>query len=356
MNAPDFHTRLRRWLQGWREPGTAELCVAVQRLLGAFAASADAVSLQRLKEGVHRLQVDTQTSRRSVILKRHEPAIAQRDRLVLERWLPQLALGDRCARLLAAAAERQGLWVWHVYEDLGDETLVVRRSRPSLRAVIDLVAELHTRAARHPILPEVRRHARDHGIHFLRTSVRDAIDSLEALNGAGRRLPADSEMAGRRLLERLRDLLDDVPRRARAMADAGEPDTLLHGDLWPENVFVTPNGHGVRARLIDWDHVSVGPASYDLSTLIYRSPVEDRGWILEQYREAVEGRGWDLPANAELNLLFHTAEIARCASCIPWPVIALNEGADWGAGHLVEIERWFEELRFLLPDDGRSPG
>ncbi len=136
------------------------------------------------------------------------------------------------------------------------------------------------------------------------------------------------------------------------MADAGGPDTLLHGDLWPENVFVAPNGRGVRARLIDWDHVSVGPACYDVSTVLYRAPAEERAWVLERYREAVEARGWTLPPNDELNLLFHTAESARCASCIPWPVIALNEGAEWGARQLVEIEQWFRVLRPPLPDGG----
>jgi hypothetical protein len=350
MSAPDFRTRLRRRLQRWREPGAAELCAVVRELLGAAAESARTMRLQRFQEGVYRLRIGSQAGCHSVILKRHEPAIAQRDRLTLERWLPQLGLGDRCARLLAGAAERRRLWVWHVYEDLGDETLAVRRSKPSLRAAIDLIADLHTRAARHAILPEVRRHSRDHGIDFFYTSVRDAIAALEALNPDRRSLPAESATARARLLEQLHDLLEDAPRRAQAMADAGGPDTLLHGDLWPENIFLTPNGDGFHAQLIDWDHVSVGPASYDLSTVIYRAPAEERTWVLERYREAVEAQGWTLPANDELNLLFHTAESARCASCIPWPVIALNEGEEWGARHLVEIERWFEVLRRPLSD------
>jgi len=352
MSASELGTRLRRRLQSWREPGAAELCVALQELLGDAAESAQSMRVQRFQEGVYRLRIGSPTGCRSVILKRHEPTIAHRDRLTLERWLPRLGLGDRCARLLAAAAERRGLWVWHVYEDLGDETLAVRCSRPALGAAIDLVADLHTRAARHPLIPEVRRHAPDHGIHFFRTNVRDAIDALDALKLGRRKLPAESATARVRLLEHLHKLLDDAPRRAQAMADAGEPDTLLHGDLWPENVFVTPNGRGVRARLIDWDHVSVGPSSYDLSTILYRAPAEERAWVLERYREAVEARGWTLPANDELNLLFHTAESARCASCIPWPVIALNEGAEWGARQLVEIEQWFKVLRPPLPDGG----
>lgn len=350
MSAPGFLARLRRRLQRWEEPGAAELCAVVEELLGGAAESASTMRLQRFKEGVYRLRIGSQTGFHSVILKRHEPAIAQRDRLAFERWLPRLGLGDRCARLLAAAAERRGLWVWHVYEDLGDETLAVRRSKPSLRAVIDLIAELHTKAAGHPILPEVRRHVPDHGIHFFCANMRDAIDALEGLSPNRRSLPAESTTARARLLERLHDLLGDAPRRAQAMAEAGGPDTLLHGDLWPQNVFVAPSGNGVRARLIDWEHVGVGPVSYDVSTVLYRAPAEDRAWVLERYREAVKARGWILPANDELNLLFHTAESARCASCIVWPVIALNEGAEWGADRLVEIEQWFDVLRPPLPD------
>jgi len=39
------------------------------------------------------------------------------------------------------------------------------------------------------------------------------------------------------------------------MEDAG-PETLLHGDLWPKNVFLSTTDGAQRARLIDWDHVA----------------------------------------------------------------------------------------------------
>jgi nucleoside-diphosphate-sugar epimerase len=78
------------------------------------------------------------------------------DRLVVDRWLPAVGLGDRCAPLLATAAARQGRWVWQLYEDLGDETLDRCPERTRVESAVDLVAELHTRAAGHPLLPEVR--------------------------------------------------------------------------------------------------------------------------------------------------------------------------------------------------------
>src|SRR2546422_8319021 len=43
---------------------------------------------------------------RSLILKRSEPAIAHLNRLVAERWLPAIGLGDRCAPLLATAVSQ----------------------------------------------------------------------------------------------------------------------------------------------------------------------------------------------------------------------------------------------------------
>ena len=141
MSGADFGTGLRGRLHHWKEPGVAELCAALQDLLGKTAESARTVRLQRFQEGVYRLRIGSETGANSVVLKRHEPAIAQRDRLTIGRWLPRLGLGDRCARLLAAAAERQGLWVWHVYEDLGNDTLAVHCSRETLLATIDLISE-----------------------------------------------------------------------------------------------------------------------------------------------------------------------------------------------------------------------
>ena len=98
----------------------------------------------------------------------------------------------------------------------------------------------------------------------------------------------------------------------------------------------------------------MGPFSYDVSTFLYQSPAEERAWILRRYREAVARAGWRLPTDGELNLLFHTAETARCANCLLWPAMALlNDGAEWGVAALVEIERWFEALRPPLADSRR---
>jgi hypothetical protein len=341
----DVQKRLAGPLGKWREPGAAELCDLIGRMLNGGCA--DSLDLDRLKTGVYRLRIGGGPMR-TVMLKRLTPAIAQTDRLVAERWLPALGLAHRSPRLLAGAAERDGRWVWHAYEDIGDETLDTWRDPSRLAAAVGLVAELHTRGANHPLMPEVRWRARDHGVHFFISNVRDAIASLEALATLRRDVPPAFWPARTRLLQRLYGLLEDAPRRVRLMEEAAGPDTLLHGDLWPKNVFVTLADEGVRARFIDWDHVGAGPFTYDLSTFLYRSSPEERPWILRWYREAVERAGWRLPEPGELNLLLHTAETARYVHCLLFVVMAiLNDEADWAVHDLVNWDGWFAELRPL---------
>src|SRR5256712_10003264 len=93
----------------------------------------------------------------------------------------------------------------------------------------------------------------------------------------------------------------------------GGPETLLHGDLWTTNTFVATTGDGLVARLIDWDHAAVGPASYDLSTFLYRFPRRERPWILEAYRRRPPGAARVLPPDPDPTLPFRTRRDARLA-------------------------------------------
>jgi len=343
---------LERSLEQWQEPGGPNLCELLQRIVGdgLGAGSERTMQLERLKQAVYRLRIVSAPDR-SLVLKRHAPAVAQADRLLVERWLPALGLGDGCPRLVAAAAEREGRWVWHVYEDLGDESLAVQRVPQRLAAAVDFIADLHTRAAGHALLPEVRWRARDHGVHFFTANLGDAIAALEALATPPREVPREFAGARERLLCLLHRLREDAPRRVRLMQEVGGSDTLLHGDLWPKNVFVSMAGTNPRARLIDWDHVGAGPFSYDLSTFLYQSSAEERPWIVRRYHDAVSRAGWCFPGTEELNLLCHTAESARYAHCILFDAIAaLHDGAAWGISELMDYERWFEALRPPLPE------
>src|SRR5207244_1111064 len=169
-----------------------------------------------------------------------------------------------------------------------DDTLAARPALERVGAAIDLVAELHTRAARHAaVLADVRRYGRDLGMAYFISNVGEAVASLEALSASGIETPPEHVGLPDRLRERLIGLLAEVPRRARIFKEAAGPDTLLHGDLWTTNIFVSSSAEGPRARLIDWAHVGVGPFSFVLSTFIYRFPAALRPRLLDRCRKAV---------------------------------------------------------------------
>src|SRR2546426_4402309 len=101
-----------------------------------------------------------------------------------------------------------------------------------IESAVELVAELHMRAAGHPLLPEVRKYSKDLGLPFFITNVGDAIRGLEDLPGAAIQPPKEMMVLRDCLLDRLYPLVVDKPRRAEVLKDSGGPDTLLHGDLW----------------------------------------------------------------------------------------------------------------------------
>jgi len=339
---------LRATLEAREEPGVAELLDALQTVVSEARVHEAALELTPLKRRVYRLHLN-ESRAHSVILKRSEPAIAQLNRLVAERWLPALRLGDHCAALLATAADRQGRWYWQIYEDLGVDTLERQSDRLRVGATTDLIAELHGRGAGHALLPEVRQHGKDLGLAFFAGNVGDAIRGLERLGGE--ETPGELRSLGDRLLQRMYPLAVDMPNRAQVLKDAGGPDTILHGDLWRHNAFATVSAGAVHVQLIDWDHVGVGPLAYDLSTFLMRFPAAERPWILDRYRDTLCRAGLQLPSEHELNVLFETAEYARFANRVSWAAMAwLHEGAEWVSIELAEIERWFEALRPILAE------
>jgi len=347
---------LRETLEAHGLLGVAELCAVLPGVYGGGGGGSQVrghiVGLRRLKSRVYRLQTEVSGQVRSLVLKRSDPGPARRALLVARRWLPAIGLRDRCPQVLGTAADQRGEWVWHIYEDLGDSTLEAAKwDRQRVAVAVNLIAELHARSAGHPVLAECRRDGSDLGTAYYAASVRDAIQRLESLRPPRMALSPEQQSVRDRLLDRLYALRDEQPRRARLLADHGGPDVLLHGDLWTTNMFVEAGPNGLRARLIDWDRVGVGPMSYDLSTFLYRFPPSERPWILDHYREAVAAAGWRLPAARDLNLLFGTAECARYANHAIWPAVALlGEGAEWGFAALAEVARWFDVLQPVLPD------
>ncbi len=336
-------------LDGCGQPGLPELRGLLQELLGGPAAEGSFLGHSTLKPQsmrVFRLRFDVNGHPNTFIVKRLSPAIAHRIELAAKRWLPAAGLGGLGPPLAGSVADHGGDCVWHVYHDLGPHELDPGHASPeAVQAAIEQIARMHTRFAGHPLLGEVRLHGGDLGIQFFRANVKDAVYALDAW-GAG---PSD-EALRLRLLQRLDALRRELPQRERLVEEWGGPETLLHGDLWAVNVFVTETKDGLQARLIDWDHIAVGPFSYDLSTFLLRFPPDQRQSILEFYRKEVETQGWRLPAQSTLNALFETAEYARFVNRIVWPAIALvMDHAEWATDALAEVEHWFEQFKPVLP-------
>jgi len=338
-------------LEGNGQLGLPELRNLLQELLAEPEAAGQLIDQHRLKPCVYRLRFEINGLVRSLVIKRLDPDIAQRNRLVARRWLPAVGLSQSGPPLLGTAAERSGRCVWQVYEDLGDWTLDASDPDPNqVKAVVELIAQIHIRFAGHALLRECRLWGGDLGIHFYISNVRDAINALQALRPPAVELSSERSALRDRLLERMYKLLSEQSYRAQVMAELGGPETLLHGDLWTENMLVIPSRNSLQVRLIDWDHAGVGPISYDLSAFLLRFPTHDRHWILACYQDAVCHLNWRLPASSDLNLLFDTAECARLANTIIWPAIAVLESqAAWAFDELAAIEEWFEMLEPVLP-------
>ena len=342
---------LDRVLDNSDQPGVAELRSLLEDLLGGREAAGRLIEQETLQPPglrMFRLRFDLGEQIVAVVIKRLRPAIGRRTELVARRWLPAVDLSDSGPPLMGSVADRSGRCVWHVYDDLGFHELNrCPDDREGISAAVELIASMHTRFAEHPLLGEVRLHGDDLGIRFYESNVNDAIYALQACHGE-----APHDRLRDRLLKRLHTLQQELRPRAQMLDECGGPETLLHGDLWPINVFVIRTVGGLRARLIDWDHTGVGPASYDLSTFLARLPRRHRSWVMNMYRECTARAGWSLPSTSELNVLFETAEYARMTNRIIWPAIAVvHDHASWGWDVLTEVDEWFEQLQPVLPLD-----
>jgi aminoglycoside phosphotransferase (APT) family kinase protein len=308
------------------------------------------VDHEQLKIHVHRLRVEVDGAERSLVGKWSDPAVAHRCWLVARRWLPAAGLEDVGPSLLGVSAARSCEGTWHVYDHLLGRPLSTELPvAADVQAAIDAIARVHTSFAEHPLIPEFRHWGGDRGIHFYSSNLRDAAVALRSADLARR--GADAIASRDALLERIHRLQDQEPVRAQALADQGGPETLVHGDLWPTNTIVLPDGEAPRVRLIDWDEAAVGPIGFDLSTFLLRFDQSDRWWILDAYRRAV-GRlaEWELPPERELNLIFETAAYARLANLLAWSFAGDARGdADWLPERLADMVEWLDAVEPVLP-------
>lgn len=337
------------------------LCLALERLIEAAGGTTRLESESLAKGRVYRLAFAGTGPLRSLVVKRLPFDRSNREQRALLHWLPRFGLDAHAVQLhqvVPAAGEAR---VWHVYEDLGDRTLaqVYDDDDPgaddATRTAMGLVSTLHLRLAAHPVLMDCRLAGLDLGDAFFPTAVTDAqrgLAALRAIDGLpGKwRAPIDA------VLGRLARLQEESAARSGSLAALGWPETLLHGDLWLQNVVVTTDGTR-RVRLIDWERTGVGSPLYDLSTFLRQLPSHARAGALTAYRHAVERAGWAWPAPAQLERVAETCELGRYASCLAWRVLPFLEtrsdaepAPGWLLDDLVETERWFAERTPLFPD------
>src|SRR3989442_575639 len=247
----DLRAAMRRAVSDTAEPGAPELChVLAEALLDSAAEEEGPAGLERVKSHVYRLRIGSNRRARSVVLKRFDPWLARRNELVARRWLPAIGLGDRCPRLLATAADPRGEWVWHVYEDLGEGAVDAVHTDPArVGAVVDLIAELHTRAAGQALLPECRHFCGDLGAPSLAGQARVAGSGAEPpVRDPGIRSLRESRHLGRRgdpPAERCLGL--GAARRGRALVrrpGAGAPRLMATIVVSPFDVANFPEGGG----------------------------------------------------------------------------------------------------------------
>src|SRR5688572_25310360 len=301
------------------------------------------------KPSVQRVELQASGRAHSVVVKRLAPEIARRNQLVAERWLPAVGLAGAAPAVLGILTVPDPTVAWLVCEDLGARTLAEEHRDPArVAATVALIARLHRSFADHAFLGEVRLWGGDLGMNFHAGNLRDALRAVDSLVPLVAAAPARAALR-ERLSARLRRLLLEAPQRAALMERLGGPETLLHGDLWLENIVADPDDpRGVR--LIDWDHAAVGPALYDVSTFLFRFPRGERRALWEAYRRELGPCSWDMPGEPELNLLCETAEHARIASHVIWPALAALRGErDANFDELSMVDGWFEELAPALP-------
>src|SRR5262245_22839552 len=141
-------------LHGSGLPGLTELHLVLCELLNSEPNKQLLEQRELRRRRVYRLRFGTDRGIRSLIVKRMDLATAQRNHLIVARWLPAVDLSESAAALAGIAAARDGQCVWHVYEDLGDAALDGGADRERVRTAVELIAQIHTRFAGHPLLPK----------------------------------------------------------------------------------------------------------------------------------------------------------------------------------------------------------
>ena len=354
------------------ESNLSALHSIIRQLLGDASAKVRLLKEEKLQRSyVYRLTWEINDAIRSLVVKRFSLERSFIEQQAIKRWLVAVDLAHVAPSLLGVAPEKTGQFIWHVYEDLGDcalehdgtayssaapndrgflTPLRISPDRDHIKVIILLISALHEKFLAHTLLGECRQQGSDLGSHFLHANVHDAICALESLPTVKIAFLKKQIDVRDRLLDKLYRLRTELPWRSSLLKKLGGAPTLLHGDLSVKNAFVFQTQKGLSGKLIDWDHVGVGPVCYDLSTLLMQFPIKDRIWMLNLYQHVRGNNNYPWPTYEEWNVLFETNEYARLANSVIWAAIAATEEQSlWAFDELEKIGIWFEKLNPVLP-------
>jgi len=304
-------------------------------------------SFRRLKPNVYRVELTAPTQTSAYVAKLLPTGLAKTISR-LPGWLAVVGLPGMAPVPHALARSRDSDSSWQVYECVPGRR-VVHGDEAAVRATVDLVSDLHMRSSSKVDLLAGQLPSISVDLAF--DSIAEAADALACLDPSVRGI--DFRAVGH-ALDSLRTALDGAADRSEAHRGADLPVVLLHGDLWPVNAIVTGDRTKPTVRLVDWDKVAVGPASFDLSTILGRfaaKPLKRRA-LLERYQANVRRAGWSVPPPRELNLLAETWELARLAETLVWPARMVHDAEEWmrlwAMDELNEVARWVVAQEPLL--------
>ncbi|MEO8287897.1 MAG: aminoglycoside phosphotransferase family protein [Chloroflexota bacterium] len=153
--------------------------------------------------------------------------------------------------------QRTGDRDWVLMEALPQEGMWPRAfwTAEHYRAALSALAEMHAKWWEHP--PSTKDYPwvwMPTGAHTqaLLEDARAAMLEIESAPWREKFFSVDELRAWRDVLDDPACLLDIL---------SGIPQTLIHGDYWPGNIAMKPDGPAV----FDWQQVGVGPAAYDLA-------------------------------------------------------------------------------------------
>jgi hypothetical protein len=117
--------------------------------------------------------------------------------------------------------------------------------------------------------------------------------------------------------KRLLRLLEGYEASAAAL-DA-LPNTFIHGDFYPGNVLIDPNGTGLRVCPVDWEVAGTGPGLLDLAAWTDgRWHAMQRGRLLAAYRSGLVDSGADVPPMTEMLVSFDRCRLHFALQWLGW--------------------------------------